>query len=331
MRSPQESSVGPSRPGRYTKRCTSIRRHIDVFMQNATHVFQRLLEAKRAAPTGDGTISLIDAGATVYAAAQGGDHVALSRLLQLRADANARKAPKVEGIDGETSLVAASREGHANVVRLLIAYGASVNTESHGATPLLAAAANCRPAVVRVLLDEGSATLEFADRRGATPLIAACSTAGSPRHLEQSESGAAAECVRLLIDATCNVNAAQHDGVTPLIATCYRGHTEIAMLLCAAGAAVEPVWQGNSAERWAKRHGHEVSGRLDPYPQRPTRCPCVCLGLTIPEQPSSPPNPRPFSCAVLPVDGAKCGTTPCGYFIAALTRGLHGCERSAGG
>ena len=28
MRSPQESSDGPSRPGRYTKRCTSIRRHI---------------------------------------------------------------------------------------------------------------------------------------------------------------------------------------------------------------------------------------------------------------------------------------------------------------
>lgn len=72
-------------------------------------------------------------------------------------------------------LVEASREGERDVVKRLLAEGASVeaNHQRLGATPLIAAAYEGRLDVVKLLLEHGADVNARDERFGATPLIAA--------------------------------------------------------------------------------------------------------------------------------------------------------------
>ena len=78
-------------------------------------------------------------------------------------------------IHGATPVALAAREGHADVVKLLVEAGADLERGDHrrGATPLMCAAKQNRPALVRYLAANG-ADLNYAARDdNATSLLTA--------------------------------------------------------------------------------------------------------------------------------------------------------------
>ena len=92
----------------------------------------------------------------------------MEALLDHGADPDARETGH-----GQSALMWAAAEGHADAARLLIARGADLHARSHaGSTPLLFAARSGDPALVRLLLDAGAdVNDEAAD--GSTALLVA--------------------------------------------------------------------------------------------------------------------------------------------------------------
>ncbi|OLP87712.1 Ankyrin repeat domain-containing protein 50 [Symbiodinium microadriaticum] len=122
--------------------------------------------------------------------------------------------------DGFTALMAASRHGHVEVVRLLLEAGAETN--NNGTTALMLASLDGHLEVASLLLD-AAADINLADSVGATAL-----TAVSRRgHVE---------VVRLLLEANADTNLAHNDGFTGLQLASFKGHVEVARLLLEAGA-----------------------------------------------------------------------------------------------
>ena len=122
-----------------------------------------------------------------------------------------------------TALLEAAREGHAEVVRLLLAAEADVNAQTQaGVTSLMWAAGNGHADVVRLLL-------------AAEADVNAQSQAGSTALMDAALNGHA-EVVRLLLAAGADVNAQNQAGFTALLDAAGNGHAEVVWLLLAAEA-----------------------------------------------------------------------------------------------
>jgi serine/threonine-protein phosphatase 6 regulatory ankyrin repeat subunit B len=84
----------------------------------------------------------------LMAASQNGHLEVVQALLAAKADANAKSRD-----DGTTALIIASQKGHLKIVQALLAANADVNARMNdGGTALMAASAFDRPEVVKVLL-----------------------------------------------------------------------------------------------------------------------------------------------------------------------------------
>ena len=71
---------------------------------------------------------------------------------------------------GDTALIRASYEGHAEMVRLLLEKGANIEaTNKAGYTALIVAAENSKPEVVKVLLEKGANLAAKRARRPVRP------------------------------------------------------------------------------------------------------------------------------------------------------------------
>jgi ankyrin repeat protein len=118
-----------------------------------------------------------------------------------------------DGWYGQTALMWAAREGHADVMRLLIAAGANVNERSKIVD---APESYVEDGFVYPKIPKGRLTaLHFAAREGRL------------------------EAAQVLIDAGADVNAVDADGASPLLFAGQNGHDAVARALLAAGA--EPV------------------------------------------------------------------------------------------
>lgn len=108
---------------------------------------------------------------------------------------------------GQTVLMAASDQGHLDIVNQLLAEGVSVNTArtrtENGTTALMIAVRTNHPAIVRALIESGRADINARDAEGNTALIAA----SADGHLA---------IVKQLLAAGAIVNAQNHDGDTAL-------------------------------------------------------------------------------------------------------------------
>jgi ankyrin repeat protein len=159
-------------------------------------------------------------------------------LIEAGADVNA-----ISQLGRTPLLIAASANGTADAVRLLLAHRAKVNvTDGAGMTPLTAAALVDDAEVVRLLVAEGAeVTVPAATGAATTPLMAAA-TNGNARN------------VRLLLDRGANPNAVSADSaakvkngpiqfgrVTALHFGVLSGNPEVVRRLLAAGAAVDAV------------------------------------------------------------------------------------------
>jgi ankyrin repeat protein len=139
-----------------------------------------------------------------------------------------------------SALMLASREGHTDVVELLLKHGVDVDQRlqlAHGAEPdnqtALFFASRKYPRVVKLLLEYGADT-NLSDWQGNTPLLVAA---------QKGEL----EIARLLLEHGADVNAKNKNewaavpdwrGITPLLFAAKRGELEIARLLLDHGADV---------------------------------------------------------------------------------------------
>ena len=124
-----------------------------------------------------------------------------------------------QNFNGSTPLHFASRNGHEQVVRVLLDKGADANAmfKDDGWTPLHFASQNGYEQVVRMLLDKG-ADVNAKDIGGWAPLHNA------------SEYGYE-QVVRVLLDKGADVNAKNNDGWTPLHSASENGHEKVVRML----------------------------------------------------------------------------------------------------
>jgi ankyrin repeat protein len=169
---------------------------------------------------------------------------AVKALLWLGANVHAR-----ERRVGWTALFLSSQEGHHSIVRILVSFGANVNTPMNsGATPVYVASQNGHESTVRALASLG-ADVNTPDGDGATPVLVA------------SQDGHWAT-VRALASLGADVNTPTRDGVTPAFIASQKGHEATVRALASAGGNLNtPTNDGATPVYVASHFGHESTVR----------------------------------------------------------------------
>ncbi|CRK88732.1 CLUMA_CG002637, isoform A [Clunio marinus] len=173
--------------------------------------------------------------AFIHILANDGNHLLMERALR------ACKGPidlEIEDHNGQTALNIAARNGHLEIVKLLLEYnwidpntnrkkvGVDVNhADADGWSPLRSAAWGGHTEVVKALISNEKCDIDRADKEGRTALRAA-SWSGNE------------DIVRILIAAKANVNSIDRQGRTSLIAASYMGHYDIVEILLQKNAEV---------------------------------------------------------------------------------------------
>jgi ankyrin len=157
----------------------------------------------------------------LVAAAESGDRIAVSRLLDQGASVNAR------AVDGTTALHWAARADDLPTVQVLLEAGAEPHAaDRYGVTPMHLAAENGSAAVLAALLDAG------ADLNALAPI-------GEPPLMTAVRTGRL-DAIALLLDRGAAVDARDRDfEQTALMIAVREGHPQAVELLLARGAAVD--------------------------------------------------------------------------------------------
>jgi uncharacterized protein len=137
-------------------------------------------------------------------------------------------------------------------VKAMVAHGAKVNLplakgvsnrgilSRPGATPFVAAASTADVPLLQKLLDAG-ADPQLTNAQGSTPLLAAAGVGvGAPEEAPGTEPEVL-ETVALLLKLGADVNAVDKDGETAMHGAAYRNHPKVVQLLAERGARIE-VW-----------------------------------------------------------------------------------------
>ena len=143
----------------------------------------------------------------LIAAAKSGDAAKVAELLAGGAEVDCR-SPVLNGFDDDhTPLLLAARENHPDVVRMLLDAGADPNAvePTFGAVPLHKATYNGHADIARLLVGARNIDLDFpGSSNGYTPLHDALWHGWE-------------DCARVLIDAGARMDILAHDGKTPLV------------------------------------------------------------------------------------------------------------------
>ncbi|XP_064551187.1 uncharacterized protein LOC135437229 isoform X1 [Drosophila montana] len=180
-------------------------------------------------------IELHKGKALIHILANDGNHQLLERAL------NACKSPidlEIEDYNGQTALNIASRNGHLEVVKLLLSFSQPCNdgtgrmkrvdvnhADRDGWTPLRSASWGGHSEVVRLLIAQPACKIDLADKEGRTALRAAAWSGHE-------------DILKLLIESGADVNSVDRQGRTSLIAASYMGHYDIVEILLDNGANV---------------------------------------------------------------------------------------------
>jgi uncharacterized protein len=180
-------------------------------------------------------------------AAVRGNPVVIEKLVKAGADVNAGNG------DGQTALLILSRTSNVETAKLLISRGANVNVTEHWheQTPLMWAAAESQPAMVKLLLDHGAKVDAHSQLNHWTRMVTAEPRAqmrevgGLTPMLYAARQGCL-ECVKLLLGAHADPNLPDPEGVTPLIMAVTNFHFDVGAFLITRKANV------NSWDWWGR-------------------------------------------------------------------------------
>lgn len=188
-------------PWRLPRRRLAARDLVDAAALGDLHSVDRLLRLGLPTDARD------TKGTTALIRACGRGHPAVvARLLEAGAD------PGLATENGVDALTAAIAAGQVEVLRLMLDHGLTVDAPmAHGVPPLLLAAAVGAAPCVSLLLDRG-APADATDSRGNGALHAAAQYAFSTNH-----GDAALALMQRLVDAGCQLDAANRDGQTALL------------------------------------------------------------------------------------------------------------------
>ena len=200
------------------------------------------------------SLSVSECVTHVYQAARDGSSN-LTDILKWLKNGQRKTALETKTKDGShfvTPLIIAAHNGHLNSVKILLKYGAEIETRGtlkiedeviEGCTPLWAAAATGHLDVVKLLI-ERNADVDGRTSTDSTPLRVAA-YAG---HLD---------VVRCLVERGADVNARTQYKGTPIMAACYYGHLSIITYLINKGAFVDlQAKDGKTALHYAAQRGH---------------------------------------------------------------------------
>ena len=183
----------------------SMREHFEYELNVNTRGKEQLLRAEQLLKDRTERDERRIAGHALMAAVTTGDTTAVRELLSGGAESDLR-FPVVNGFnDDHTPLLVASRDGHTDIVRLLLGAGADVNaTEpTFGAVPLHKAVYNGHADITAVLVAAEGIDLDF---QGAT-------NGYTPLH--DALWHGYEDCAQVLIDAGARIDLVGHDGKTP--------------------------------------------------------------------------------------------------------------------
>ena len=219
--------------------------HWAVYWDDAPTV-RRLLDSDAAIDAAN------DLGATpLWLAASNGSAALLETLLAAGADPD-RALPS-----GETPLMTASRTGNPAAVQALLDRGADPHATEHtyGQTALMWAVAQQHAEVVRVLLKSGA---RVDDRSRAYPQVVSSSGNADPSGVFEVLQGGYTPLLfaarhgdvasaRLLVATGAAVDDAAASGTTPLVVAAHGNHRELATFLLEAGADPNAAGAGYAA------------------------------------------------------------------------------------
>ncbi|KAJ8612886.1 hypothetical protein CTAYLR_002091 [Chrysophaeum taylorii] len=186
------------------------------------------------------------AGSSALIAASMNGHVDVVSFL-LSKNANVRHATIDEGV---CALCIASENGHLDVVRVLLENKADVDQATlKNASALHIASRNGFAEVASLLLDRG-ADINHATFHGSSPLY----IASQQGHFATAE---------LLISRGANVRQTDSESVCPLFIACQGGHAEVARLLLENKADVNQKDDNRSSPLYiSSQNGHVAVARL---------------------------------------------------------------------
>jgi len=189
-------------------------------------------------------------------------------------------------------------------VKELVAHGAKVNLPTKksipgrgvlsrtGATPLLAAASTADVPLLRTLIELGGDP-QLPNAQGATPLLAAAGVGvGAPEEAAASEPDVL-EAIAVLIKLKADVNAVDKSGETAMHGAAYRNHPKVVKLLADNGAKIDVWYKTNKAglTPLVIAEGHRPGLNFRPSPETVAALHKVMLaaGVTPPKK-SAPPS-----------------------------------------
>jgi len=192
-------------------------------------------------------INAIDVNGTtaLMSAAKDGNILAVTYLLE-----NGALIAMYDFFD-KSALLLASEEGHKEVIKILLAAGADVNTIQNnelGATALIMASNRGHAEIVKILLDGGADVNAQSESEGVY----------GPALIEASGNGHI-DVAKILVDAGADVNAIHNNalGDTALMRASREGKIELVKYLIENGAHLETKdSQGYTAWIHATLNGH---------------------------------------------------------------------------